>query len=64
MSEINCNRTTDLVCPYCGHKFLDSWELVEENGDQRLINCRSCEKEFTYTTHIKTSFTSRKIEDK
>jgi len=58
MQEIDHEYTKEIVCPYCGFKFEDSWEVSGDDGD---ITCDDCGKEFsferikdiTYTTYAK-----------
>lgn len=53
-------RYTDaLVCPYCGHEDSDSWELSESDANHQ---CGSCEKFFTYETHITREFISSRAD--
>lgn len=36
--------TKEIVCPFCGYVFHDSWEYNEDDGS--YIDCMSCGKEF------------------
>ncbi len=43
----------DLVCPYCGAKQQDTWELDEGEGE---IECLACEKTFKFTKEYIVKF--------
>ena len=34
--EIDCFCTNEIVCPYCGNEFRDSWEYKNDNFE---IDC-------------------------
>lgn len=61
MTEINCSYTHEIVCPYCGYEFSDSWEIGDGDQDIGEMVCHNCEKTFlayrnvevTYSTWIK-----------
>ena len=65
--NINTEYTNEIVCPFCGYEFCDSWEygdgfnedlgLIEYLG---LIECKSCEKKFYATKHISVTYCSEK----
>lgn len=59
--NIESEYTDEVICPYCGHKYSDSWEFGNGTDDDfGLIQCEYCEKEFyawrnvevTYSTEI------------
>lgn len=37
--EIDCRGTDEIVCPYCGYVFGDSWEEKFEHGNAKEITC-------------------------
>lgn len=51
--------TDRLVCPYCGHIEVDSFECASESDDYQ---CGICDKRFTYTTQVHRTFTSEKAD--
>lgn len=57
--EIDHEYTTELVCPYCGCKDLNSWELAESRDAHQ---CVECEKYFSYESHTERYFTSKKVD--
>lgn len=58
--EIDHENTKEIVCPYCGHEFEDSWEYDEAGSGE--AECDSCEKTFTYEVHIRTKYSTRKVD--
>ena len=50
MENIEHEYTDEIVCPYCGYEFNDSYEYGDDDTvDIGLVECQECEKEF-YTT--------------
>lgn len=58
--EIDHEYTNEVVCPYCGYKDRDSWELSDNDGE---TYCGRCDKEFAYTRNISISYCTSKIEE-
>lgn len=62
--EIDHDYTEEIVCPYCGYEFGDSWEYADyteikvECGDH--INCG---EEFIVYPDITVTYTTRKIKE-
>ncbi len=50
-------ETDELVCPWCGYKDPDSWELADEDGE---YECPNCGHVFEYVSEISHTYTSRK----
>lgn len=57
--EIDCKFTDDIVCPYCGYTFTDSYELA----DDETVTCHGdgCEKKFSLETQRSTTYSTSKI---
>lgn len=55
--EIDHDYTDEIVCPYCGYEFGDSWEL----GDGGELECDKCEKEFEYYRRIEVTYCTYQI---
>ncbi len=58
--------TEKAICPYCNNIDQDSWELQsDEAGFEGGGNtwCGSCGKEFYFYRHVKTNYTTKKVED-
>ncbi len=49
--------TDELVCPWCGYKDPDSWELADEDDE---YECPNCGRVFEYVSEMSRTFTSRK----
>ena len=54
------NDTYELVCPYCGYRDSDSWELGESD-DAHM--CEDCGKVFEFTTENVRTFWSWKLKE-
>jgi len=54
--NIKYNYTNEVVCPYCGYEFTDSWEYADE-GD---VYCETCENDFTYERVVTVEYRSYK----
>lgn len=57
--EIDHEYTDEIVCPFCGNEFSDSFEYGE-GEDIGLIECGECEKEFYATRNISVSYSTKK----
>jgi len=56
MTEIDHECTYEIVCPYCGYEFSDSWEYADDNQDE---HCGKCGKYFEYTRDVDVTYTSK-----
>ena len=56
---IDHEYTYNLVCPYCGYKDEDAWELSDNESE---TYCSRCDKEFAYTRHVSISYSTSKID--
>ena len=48
MEDIDSYLTDEIICPYCGHEFSDSYEYFRDgdySGDIQCLN-EDCKKEF------------------
>ena len=59
MSKIEHDYTIEVVCPYCGYTFSDSWEIQDDDGE---MECYDCEKEFNYYRNIEVTYCTSKKE--
>lgn len=61
MTEIDHEYTKDIVCPYCGHRERDSWEISgNEDGKSSEVECSECSKAFYYECHVRVTYTTEK----
>lgn len=58
--EIDHEYTSNIVCPYCGHEYQDSWETEEDYGTQE---CGECDKKFSYSRNVTVEYTTTKLCD-
>lgn len=58
MLEIDHDHTDEVVCPYCGYEFGDSWDLSDDSGE---LDCSECGKEFEYYRHIEVTYCTYQI---
>ena len=54
--------TNEIVCPYCGYEFTDSWEF-NDTRDEQHVECCECGKEFLLYVNISVDYTTRKKKD-
>lgn len=61
--EIDHNCTDEIVCPYCGYEFSDSFEF--ENNDQcGSAQCYECDKYFKFSVfYASASYSSQKLKE-
>lgn len=60
-AKLECWATDELVCPYCGRREDESWEIRETDCDE--FECSSCGKVFMYSAEVRLEFTSWEVED-
>lgn len=48
----------DLVCPYCGYKDSDAFELPDDDG---TIKCGRCGAEIRYTRNIEITYSTEPV---
>lgn len=64
VTEFDTDYTDDIICPYCGHKDRDSWEVdfggMEGDTD---VNCGACGEEFHASRSVSVSYSSWKKEE-
>lgn len=54
--EIECDRTNEIVCPYCGYEFSDSWE----HNDYDSAECGECGEEFILYVETSVTYSTEK----
>lgn len=59
-NEIDHQYTNEIVCPFCGHEFGDSWEIDGDSEDLGLIDCEECYKEFYAVRNIRVDYSTEK----
>jgi len=61
--EIDHEYTQEIVCPYCGAEWTDSWEEGSHPGDEDIgeLECFECERKFYATRNIDITYCTEKI---
>jgi|LGVF01.2.fsa_nt_gb uncharacterized Zn-finger protein len=54
--------TDEIVCPYCGVKERDSWEVSPGEEDIGEIDCGSCNKTFIAERIITIKYSTHKVD--
>lgn len=62
MKDPDCNDTPDVICPYCGTKQSDSWELFLDGDDMIKAECEGCTKTFSVVQYVSVTYSSYKEE--
>lgn len=57
---MHCSQD-EIVCCYCGHRNIDSWEYTEDNTE---YTCGACEKTMELEVYISVLYSTKKMEDK
>jgi len=60
MAEIDHECTEFIVCPYCGHVHVDSWEWNGDDERERDGECEACGKPFRWTRHVSIKYSTQK----
>lgn len=60
-NEIECHGTDEVVCPFCGYEFSDSWDFNFQ-GNEMEIECgnEACEKTFLCSPYYAVTYYSDK----
>ncbi len=58
--EIDHEYTDEIVCPFCGYKFSDSWEYEGDSEDIGLLECDDCNKSFYATRNVSVDYCTEK----
>jgi DNA-directed RNA polymerase subunit RPC12/RpoP len=61
-AEIDTDYKDFIICPYCGEKHEDSWEIAM-NDSEGEYECLNCGKKFKWEVHTITDYSTSKIED-
>ncbi len=64
--KIDHEHTDLIVCPYCGHKDHDSWEIdfgPWMEGEE-LVDCGACEKIFRASRSVTVHYSTEKTKER
>jgi len=53
--------TDEIVCPYCGCEFGDSWEYNDQNN--QVISCQDCSKKFKLYVNFQVDYSTDKLKE-
>lgn len=63
MSEFIDHCSTDeVVCPWCGHVYQDSWEFFRRGETEGKARCEQCNKPFFIWQEMQVTYTTAKKE--
>ena len=62
MVELNHTLTEEIVCPVCGMRYPDSWELFDIMGCIGELKCDACGKLFTAQRITTIEYITRRVE--
>lgn len=58
IDELDTWQTDEIVCPYCGYMFEESYEYI---GDD-LVDCPNCEHKFVLESEECVTYTTSKVD--
>ena len=63
--EINCEFTSEMVCPRCGHEHRDSLEFFQprEGEDIEGVECSKCGEIFDAHQHVEITYSTFKSKE-
>ncbi len=56
--DIDHEYTSEIVCPYCGHEVMDSWDMGD-SSDSEI--CSICGSEFAFERNVTVDYISNGI---
>lgn len=54
----DCTCTDVIVCPHCGYRHKDSWEIAD-GDDYGETTCAKCEKPFQWSRFERVTYTTK-----
>jgi hypothetical protein len=54
------NFTDSPICPWCGYRLGDAWELDLHDGDTTEVDCGKCEKAYRVTASVSISYSTQR----
>ena len=52
---VDCTHTSEIVCPWCGHEFSNSYEFGSDTDD---LICDECDNDLEYERDITVTYTT------
>jgi len=59
IEDIDHEYTQEVVCPWCGHEYADSWEFPNDDDDE---HCNECGNIFSFERIVSVEYVSKRIE--
>lgn len=59
--EIDHEYTDEVVCPYCGYEYGDSWVYFSRNDEAVKIECDECGKCFRASQNVSVDYSTDKL---
>ena len=56
MTQVEYSHEDDIICPYCGHAEMDSWEFGDSSGPHE---CSACGVTCYVVTDVSVTYSSR-----
>ena len=63
MPYIEHEYTSEIVCPYCGHRDRNSWEKSGNDEEEMETECERCGREFFYYRHMIVEYSTLKKDE-
>jgi transcription elongation factor Elf1 len=63
MSEIKHRYTRNMVCPYCGHENMNSWDYMSGEEDLGEVECGECGKDYEAQRIVTVEYKTEKIDE-
>jgi transposase len=60
---IDHEYTDEVVCPYCGYVFGDSWEFIRGGRNDGKADCDGCGKTFGWSADFDVTYSTTKTEE-
>lgn len=60
MERPDTDHTDEIVCPYCGYEFSESYEYHGDDGQE--VQCHHCDKHFELSVDHRVTFSTRRID--
>lgn len=61
--DLNLSHNRAPVCPYCGHLYIDAWEIYFDGLEaENEIACAHCKEEYIVARSVEVTYSTRKKE--
>ncbi len=63
-SKYDTEYTPDPICPHCGAKQRDAWEMFDEWDDHVEVDCWNCEKSIYIERQVSVEYSTYPVKKK